>query len=389
VSVSAAGPDTVWVRDTVLTRDTVIVKDTIVKRDTLFVAPAPAAAPAAPRATSSAAPAASRIAEVGFGSLKVNGLLQFQFGASNTATASSFRIRRAELKLSGRISPIVSWATMFDVSKPLSLSNGTTTVNGTPVVSSSSVNQGSRLMQDAILTVDLTKNLHVDAGQFRLPLGNIGSGSSANLETIERPMFQADRARGGALGDIRDIGFVVRGPATSVADYWIGAFNGAGESQNTTDANNQKTVVGRVTFKTPVNGLRFGGSALYSGVDTTTPLKKDRYGAEITFIRGKYLARVEAQHGTDAAIDRMGGFALVGYRVIPRLQIVARVDSWDPDVSRDDTAGTARATDLMAGATYQLAGDNAKLQVNLSRRQFAGDVLRPTSQLLVNLQASW
>ncbi len=350
---------------------------------------APAAPAAAPKPPTAAAPAAVRIAEVGFGTLKFDGLLQTWFGAGNTATASTFRIRRAEIKISGRISPVVAWTMMFDVSKPLSLSATTTNVSGTPVVSAASVNQSSRLMQDAILTLDASPRFHIDAGQFRLPLGNVGSSSSAILETIERPMFQADRARGGALGDVRDIGFVVRGPATSFADYWLGAFNGGGETQNSTDANNQKSLVGRITFKTPVNGLRVGASGLYSGVDSAGPMRKDRYGLELAFIRGAYLARVEMAHGTDAATDRNGGFVLVGYRPIRPLQVVARFDSWDPDAKRDDTAASVRATDLMVGATWALAGENAKVQVNLSQRRFAGDLLARTNQLLVNLQASW
>ncbi len=389
--------DTITVRETVTIRDTVVVHDTVVVRDAVLrpapAVAAPTAAPAAPKpapaAPSAPAAPAARMAEVGFGTLKFDGLLQMHFGATNSAAASSFRIRRAEIKVSGRISPLVGWAMMFDVSKPLSLSTQTANVSGSNVVTSTSVNQNSRLMQDAILTVDFKPTIHVDAGQFRLPLGNVGSGSSANLETIERPMFQSDRARGGALGDVRDIGFVVRGTAYKVADYWVGAFNGTGESQNTTDVNNEKAVVGRVTFKTPVDGLRIGASGLYTGFEAGMPTRKDRYGAEVTYQHGKYLGRIEAQHGIDGVTDRAGGFALFGYRLLPQLQLVTRVDAWDPDVRRDDTAATVRATDYLAGATWLLAGDNAKLQVNLSRRSYAGGVSPTVNTLLFNLQASW
>jgi hypothetical protein len=262
-------------------------------------------------------------------------------------------------------------------------------VNGSKVVTDASVNQSTRMLQDALLTVDITPHVHLDAGQFRLPLGNVGSSSSAGLETIERPMFQADRARGGAFGDVRDVGFVVRGAARSYADYWIGAFNGSGESMNTVDANNEKVVVGRVSVRLPVAGLRIGLSGLSSGCAAGNAARRDRVGGELTYQHDVYIARAELQRGVDGVIDRAGGFVLFGVRPSKRAQFVARFDAWDPNWRTDGDAASARATDVMGGATWFLAGDNAKLQVNVSHRWFAHDVATAINQLLVNLQTSW
>ncbi|MFN3966742.1 MAG: hypothetical protein ACK4JE_03485, partial [Endomicrobiia bacterium] len=54
--------------------------------------------------------------EAGFGKIKANGLLQFWYQYDNGATPKdTFRLRRAEVKLSGEIKPdVVSWAIMFD-----------------------------------------------------------------------------------------------------------------------------------------------------------------------------------------------------------------------------------------------------------------------------------
>jgi hypothetical protein len=311
------------------------------------------------------------------------------YAASDTKTANTFRVRRAELKLSGKVSSKVAWAIMIDPSKSLSLTNATSTVSGSKVVTDASVNQSSRLMQDAFLTVDFSPVLHLDAGQFRLPIGNVGSTSSGVLETVERPMFQSDKARGGTFGDVRDVGFVVRGAAKKIADYWVGAYNGSGDLQNNVDANNQKSVVGRVSFYTPVTGLRVGASGLSSGFKAGSPTRRDRYGAEAVYTHDVYLLRAEVQKGFDGTVERGGGFFLVGIRPSKGVQVVSRVDVWDPDMKKSVDAATARTTDVMGGATWFLAGDNAKLQVNVSHRWFAYNVSPAVNQILVNLQTSW
>lgn len=356
-------------------------------------APVPAitAAPA-PTTTAAVAPAAPRaalLAEVGFGTLRLDGLLQMWYSANDAGTATSFRIRRAEVKVSGKVSSTVAWSMMFDIAKALQLNATTGTVGGNRVVTGTSVNQSSRMLQDAQLTLDITPKLRVDAGQFRLPFGNVGSSGASTLETIDRPMSQSDRARGGSFGDVRDVGVVARGSVRTFADYWIGAFNGSGESMNSVDADNEKVVVGRLSLRTPMKGLRVGASMLSSGYPAGHAARRDRVTTEATWQRAQWLVRAEAARGTDGTTDRAGGFVLGGYRPSRALQLVSRVDVWDPDVRRDGDAASARATDVMAGATWFLAGDNAKLQVNLSHRAFTQHGAPAVNQLLVNLQASW
>lgn len=353
-------------------------------------APKPEAKPAAPT-SAPAAPAtkAALLAEVGFGTLRLDGLLQMWYSANDAGTATSFRIRRAEVKVSGKVSNTVAWSMMFDIAKALQLNATTGTVSGNRVVTGTSINQSSRMLQDAQLTLDINPKLRVDAGQFRLPFGNVGSSGASTLETIDRPMSQSDRARGGSFGDVRDVGVVARGSVRTFADYWVGAFNGSGESMNSVDADNEKVLVGRVSLRTPVKGLRVGGSMLSSGYPTGHALRRDRLTTEATLQRSKWLVRAEAVRGADGVTDRAGGFLLGGYRPSRAMQLVSRIDVWDPDTHRDGDAATTRATDVMAGATWFLAGDNAKLQVNLSHRAFTQHGAPAVNQLLVNLQASW
>src|SRR5258705_3088371 len=61
--------------------------------------------------------------EVGIGKIKFNGLLQTWFLAGNGGLTDTFRIRRAELKFTGEISPHFKWTVMIDPAKYLTLNN--------------------------------------------------------------------------------------------------------------------------------------------------------------------------------------------------------------------------------------------------------------------------
>ena len=108
--------------------------------------------------------------EVGIGKIKFNGLLQTWFLAGNGGLTDTFRIRRAELKFTGEISPHFKWTVMIDPAKSLSLNNAFTTVSGTTVLKDTSVNQASRILQDAFITLSYFKRANINAGQFKVPL---------------------------------------------------------------------------------------------------------------------------------------------------------------------------------------------------------------------------
>jgi hypothetical protein len=201
-------------------------------------------------------PKSNRSVESGFGSLRFDGLLQGWYAAGNGGFHDTFRLRRSELKFSGEITPQVKWGVMLDLAKGLSVNNSYTTINGTKVLSDTSVNQASRILQDLYITLDYIKNVHVDVGQFKIPLSLEGLQSSATLETVERTMFIADRARGGSYGDVRDFGVMIRGPIGKQVDYQLGLFNGSSENQNDVDKNDQKAVIGRLVVRPPfIKGL--------------------------------------------------------------------------------------------------------------------------------------
>jgi phosphate-selective porin len=348
-------------------------------------APAQTASPApAAEAPPPAAPAPAAAP------LKFSGLLQAWYLAGDDATTDSFRIRRVELKSVGQVGPRVAWTVMIDVAKSLSVNQTTTTVDGTPVVTDTSINQASRVLQDAFISLRLDPRLQVDVGQLKVPMGGEGLASSAALETVERALFMSDRARGGTFGDIRDVGAVLRYTPHPSLDVIAGAFNGSGESQNDLDRNDQKAFSARVAFRpAAVPGLQLGMWAVEAGETVPGRPQRDRRGLELQWVRGDLTARAELVEGADGAITRRGYYGLVAYRLRPQLSVVGRFDSWDPNVDRDADAASVRERDLVAGVSYLFENFKARLQMNYLNKEFSGSALPGRDLLIVNLQTSW
>jgi phosphate-selective porin/uncharacterized coiled-coil protein SlyX len=359
------------------------------KFDQSKTAPAPAPAPAV---SAEKAPAAKpvRNVEIGIGSIRFNGLLQGQYLAGNESVRDSFRIRRAELKFTGEINPQVKWTFMIDLAKAISVSNTFATINGQSVLTNTSVNQSSRIFQDGYITLNYIKNVSVDIGQFKLPLSFEGVQSATRLETIERAMFLSDRARGGGLGDVRDIGVMARGSFKKQLEYQIGMFNGVGESHNDVDKNDQKTVVGRMVLKPAfVKGLQFGGSGAFTGATRIDRPRKERLGAELYYIRGPWTVKSELMTGKDADLHRIGYYGLLAYKINPKVEAVFRYDTFDPDRRRENSFANAIERDYVVGVNYFISENNVKLQFNYLRKTFNNDIVPARNLFLINLQTAW
>jgi len=327
--------------------------------------------------------------EVGIGKIKFNGLLQTWFLAGNGGLTDTFRIRRAELKFTGEISPHFKWTVMIDPAKALSLNNTFTTVSGTTVLKDTSVNQASRILQDGFITLSYFKRANINAGQFKIPLSLEGLQSSGQLDT-ERALFASDRARGGTFGDIRDVGIMLYGPLSKEVDYQIGVFNGSGESQNDLDKNDQKAVAGRLVVRPSfIRGLQLGGSGVWGNGQRADRPRRDRLGAESMFVRGPFTLKGELMTGSDGAIHRRGYYGHFAYKFDPKFQGIFRVDTWDPDIARENNAASATERDYVAGFNYFIREKYFKLQFNYLRKTFANGLIPSRNVLLLNLQTWW
>ena len=358
-------------------------------QQSIAAAPVAATGGAGELKTAPAAKAPQSI-ETGYGKIKFNGLLQGWYAGGTGGFRDTFRVRRSELKLSGEITPYARWTVMIDPSKALGLNNSYTVVNGVPVLADTSVNQASRILQDAFLTLDYNKNIHVNVGQFKIPLSLEGLQSSAALETVERALFASDRARAGTYGDVRDLGVMVHGPLSSSVDYQIGLFNGSGENQNDLDKNDQKAVAGRLTVHPSfLRGLRIGGSGVWGNGSGPARPRRDRVGAELLFKRDAWTIKSEFMSGTDSDLHRQGYYGHVGYRVAPKIETIFRIDTWDPDTRLQSSSTNTRERDFITGVNYYLTENNLKFQANYLRKTFANQLTPSRNLFLVNLQASW
>ena len=326
----------------------------------------------------------------GYGTIMFNGLLQGWYAAGNGGFRDTFRIRRAEPAFSGQITPKVRWALMFDLSKALSSNNAFTTINGQQALRDTSIDQGSRILEDAFITLDYIKNVHVNVGQFKLPLSLEGYQGSAGLDTVERALFLSDGARGGRLGDVWDLGVLVNGPLNSHVDYYLGVYNGVGENQNDVDKNDQKIVSGRIVMRPPfIKGLQIGGSGAWSNGGLADHPRRDRLGGDVLFTRGPFKFKSEVMTAKDFDLHRLGYYTHFGYKIAPKVEGIFRFDSFDPDRRRETSAANVTERDYIMGVNYYIHENNVKLQFNYLRKTFDNGIAPSRNLILVNLQTSW
>jgi phosphate-selective porin len=245
------------------------------------------------------------------------------------------------------------------------------------------------MLQDAFITLSYWKRVNINVGQFKIPLSLEGLQSSANLDT-ERALFASDRSRGGTFGDVRDLGLMLYGPLTKRIDYQIGVFNGSGENQNDVDKHDQKVVAGRLVVRPSfIKGLQLGGSGVWGNGQRADRPRRDRLGAEAFFAHGHVSFKGELMTGSDGPIHRRGYYGHFGYHFAPKFQAVFRLDTWDPDISKETTTASATERDYVAGFNYFIRERYFKLQFNYLRKTYANHLLPSRNVLLLSLQTWW
>lgn len=164
----------------------------------------------------------------------------------------------------------------------------------------------------------------VQAGQFKTPFSHEYLMSIADIESLDRSMVVD------SLAPRRDIGLMAEYQLGKHVLASAGVFNG--EGVNVT-VNRDSTVLGvaRVAIKpaAPVTVGLHGGR--WFGDST-------RYGADVAYqdsrllLRGEYAAGARDSLGGD---DDWGWFGLVGFRVIPAIQLVAKYEEFRRDALGD------------------------------------------------------
>jgi len=391
-------------------------------------APAPAAlpepVPVAPTPEPAAVPAAApdkvAISKTGFFQPSLN--LQVwavaeHLGNSRTADdewASSFRVRRAEIRAKGEIIPkTVSYLVMFDPARLLDLktadvsstpdSSGKTTTtkalvtappySGVPAYQAVLTGANTSILQDVQLTY-MTDYADFSIGQFKIPVSLEGSGSAAKLYFPERALISR------LYGDKRDLGFKIEKKFEHFG-YLLGIYNGQG--QNNLDTNDQKDVALRLEAY-PIKDVTLAVVG-YTGFfgDRGKPGTKDRIEGDVKIEKSGFLLQAEAIRGWDtyaspsgatAKREGQGFYVLAGYTFFDKLQPLVRIGSVDPEVGKDENGATAldsndEITAYEACINYYLKQHDAKLQLSGSFFDPEQKVSKTTFDLILAAQIAF
>ncbi len=301
------------------------------------------------------------------GSLKLSGLVQvwgvFQHQEDIAAprdNASTARLRRVELKVSGDLVPKkFSFGVMIDAAKTPRFGSATVvtppeegeTETGTTNVMTPA--RDNSLLQDATITYH-GPWFDVTAGQFKTPISYESATSSSKLLLPERAAVVR------AYGEQRDVGLKLEKKLEYVR-FVAGAFNGAG--LNRIDDNVQKDVALRVEVY-PSKELTIAGAGYTSlGQRASQASTKDRLEADVALDVGDLHVQGEYIHGWNGPsgerVEGHGWYAALGYTIGKVIQPVVRVGQLDLDLDTDDDA----ATTVEGGINAFVLKDTVKLQL--------------------------
>lgn len=300
--------------------------------------------------------------------VEIHGFLEVYYRSGDPLIRDGYRLRKADLKFSGPISPRLRWRITFDAAKALQLNTATGTSADSSAVSAVGVDQRSRILQDAALTYSVSRAFILDIGQQIVPLSLEGTIATWNVETIERTNFVVERSRAIGLGDVRDIGVSANGEVSGL-EYHVGVFDEMGDAGGGLDANPQKAMLARGVYHPPFfNRLQVGGTAGFEGGPPTQ--EKQRVATEIQYRDTKLVLRGETMAARDGLLRRFGWYGLSAYRVRPDLQLVARYDWWDRDTRAESALTNAEQVQIVGGASYFIENGNAKIALNIIHQHF-------------------
>lgn len=206
-------------------------------------------------------------------------------------------------------------------------------------------------------------------GQYYVPMSLENNTSDSEMDTILRSQVVNALAPSRDIGSQgRDIGVMLMG-RHSIAEYYIGVFNGAG--MNKLDTNKAKDLAGRLILH-PLQTLAIGGS-FYSGrhnpVQNGPDVNRGRAGLEAAWMAGSLSFKGEFISAKDDITSKSGWYIQGGYFILPKkLQGIVKWDSYDKDW--DATAD--RADLLTLGINWFILG-KTKLAINYNLYRKEGE----------------
>jgi hypothetical protein len=274
--------------------------------------------------------------EIPKGTAKLGILLQnwLIYDEKNSTDRSNFRLRRAEIKLSGTVQKDTSWLVMFDPAKSLKTGSIVAT-------------NDNKVLQDFILSYTFLENFDLSVGQFKTNTTAEGLLSSSNLILPERSVI------GRTYGDKRDPSIRLTWKEDNIKV--MGSLT-HGNKPNTDDSNTEKDLYVRGEY-TPFKGLTLG--SFFGAVDMY--FHKNKWGANLFWDHVLDSFHFEYAHeasSTTSGVKRSGGYVIdFAHGFSSEIQAVFRYEN----------IVFARATDIESkastvGVNYYLKDSNSKLQ---------------------------
>ena len=313
-------------------------------------APKPAAAPAAPTTL--------RIGDSG--ELKFGLLLQGWYVADdspigtgtdwlgNNTGYNTFRLRRAEMRLAGKITPDWGFEVMIDPAKSQNVTGNADT--------------DSKILQDLAVTYLGLKGHEFSLGQKKIFLTEEGVRSSSELDFAERANVTK------TFSDRRETGFFYKGEYGDTVGAMVSLTNGT-ISNSLSNTNDTLFGAARIDVK-PIPGLNVGLSGGTGGVSgSTSHLGRDRYGFHIKYdgnddlplgFRAEYMKGTDQQAGGAADLNRDGYYVTLLYTVEKQFQLAVRYDEFN---ANKDVDGNKTKT-ITGGFHYLIKGKNINLKLD-------------------------
>jgi len=292
------------------------------------------------------------------GIFQPSALLQaWGFYSDEPTPVSTFRIRRAEIKIKGDILPgLVSYGIMFDPAKVIPFTSTSLTTDGGDTVDVLQPGGDRGVLQDLYVTFQ-SEYADVSIGQFKNPLSLEGGMTSAS-----KLLFPERALVARLYGDKRDIGVKVEKKIGDFFYYQAGVYNGTG--LNRADEDNEKDAALRLEVY-PVAGLTVGAVG-YTTVGERDGVIRDRvegdlrYDANDVFFLGEYIHGWDGPEG--GRFDGHGVYGALGYTFVKRIQPIVRVGMLDADLDSPDN----RTAHYEVGMNYYLRGQEARIALSAS-----------------------
>lgn len=298
----------------------------------------------------------------------------------NTAGYNTFRLRRAEIKLNGKINPDWGFEVMIDPSKSQNFTGAS--------------NTDGKILQDLAVTYLGVAGQEFSLGQKKIVITEEGVRSSSELDFAERA--QVTRA----FSDQRQAGFFYKGEYGEHAGGFVSITNGV-PSNAISDTNDTVFFAGRFDYK-PMKGMIIGasgGTGATSGGQAHREVS--RYGAHFRWdgtadlplwLRAEYLVAKDGQaNGT--TLDRDGFYVSALYTFLEKLQVGLRYDTLNNNKDCTNAAG-CRTTMITGGVHYLVQGKNLNLKLDYFNIKQEGRVLNGVpeekySQFVLAAQAAF